>query len=198
MLKAAPSFTTRRLWRRPPSLSRGYAIVRSADELEVLIGRLREAGTFSLSAFTHPKGEQRRAALGYAFGIGTGEAWYVPVGHVGLEAYPQLSPPALQAALKTLLDDSTPTIHAHNAKALLHLLADQGIDASAHLKLDVMLASYLVDAGKYAHSLSNIALDRLNHKMLDLESITGKGRSRRPLDELAPSSSKTGPVSKHI
>jgi len=164
----------------------GYASVRTPDELEALVASLKAADTFALCALTTEPGSHRGELLGYAAAVSAEQAWYVPVGHTGLDAYPQLSPPAVADALKALLAEGNASLQTHDAKSMLHVLSTQGIDATDSVSFDTMLASYLVDAGKYAHNLSNIALDRLNHKMVELEPITGKGRSRRPLGELPP------------
>ncbi|MDP6943414.1 MAG: DNA polymerase I [Myxococcota bacterium] len=170
-----------------PSLGReSFAIVRTPDELSALVATLSAVDAFALRVLTTEPGTRRGSILGYAIAVDAERAWYVPVGHSGLDAHPQLSPPAVATALGPLVEAPAPATLTHDAKTDLHVLTTQGIDAMAGLTADTMLASYLVDAGKYTHTLANIALDRLNHKLVDLETIAGKGRSRRPLDQLPP------------
>ena len=61
----------------------------------------------------------------------------------------------------------------------------------AGVVFDTMLASYLLNPSKRAHSLDQIALDFLDHKTITYEDVAGKGKnavlfSKVPLDKAVP------------
>ena len=55
------------------------------------------------------------------------------------------------------------------------VLRRHGVDL-AGVNFDTMVASYLIDPGKRAHGLDQIALDYLGHKNITYAEVAGKGR----------------------
>jgi DNA polymerase I-like protein with 3'-5' exonuclease and polymerase domains len=58
--------------------------------------------------------------------------------------------------------------------------AAHGVDL-AGVDFDTMVASYLINPGKRAHGLDQIALDYLGHKNITYADVAGKGKGCRYL-----------------
>ena len=96
--------------------------------------------------------------VGLSFAPAKGEAYYIPVGHVGLEAIGQLPLEEVIAKLKPLLEDRKLAKIAHNGKYDMTVLAQHGV-AVQNLSFDSMLAAYLL--GEKSMGLKNLAFARL-------------------------------------
>src|SRR5690606_9381679 len=70
----------------------------------------------------------------------------------------------------------------HDAKAAMHLLANQGI-ALGGVAHDTLLASYVLESHR-SHDLAALAERHLDRTMTSLEGLVGKGASRIGFDEV--------------
>ncbi len=158
----------------------GFALVTDDAALDALVQTLTEADQFALATqvtSTHPVSA---CLCGIAFAVDTRRAWYVPVGHQSLG---QLAMSRVLAALRPLLEDAGKPKLAADLKAAVQILARHGV-ALRGVRFDPCLASYLLDADKYQHTLDNIALDHLNHKTTRLADVTGTGRDQIRFDQV--------------
>jgi DNA polymerase-1 len=93
------------------------------------------------------------------------------------------------ARLKPLLEDPAVPKVGQNIKYDWMVLARHGVRL-AGVVFDTMLASYLINPSKRAHSLDQIALDFLDYKTVSYAEVTGTGKnalnfSQVPLDQAA-------------
>lgn len=95
---------------------------------------------------------------------------------------PSLTDPAMQP-LRELLEDASVKKTAQNGKFDLLALRRTGIDL-AGLEFDTMIASYVLDPGRRAHSLDVLALEFLEHTITTFEDLCGKGKSLVPYDQV--------------
>jgi hypothetical protein len=63
------------------------------------------------------------------------------------------------------------------------VLRRHGVDL-AGVDFDTMVASYLIDPGKRAHGLDQIALDYLGHKNITYAEVAGKGKAAVTFDQV--------------
>ncbi|MEZ4264835.1 MAG: DNA polymerase I [Myxococcota bacterium] len=171
-----------------PRLSRdGFALVRTEAELAALTAALRAAPLIAFDTETTGLDPRRSDLVGLSFATDERRAWYVPVRHQlagdesADEASAHLSPDTVLAALDPILADPARPKAAHNAKFDIQVLRHAGVTVRG-LAFDTMLASYLLDPGRYAHSLDNVALDRLNHKTTKFADVAGTGKSQVTFD----------------
>ena len=90
---------------------------------------------------------------------------------------------ALQC-LKPLLENARIGKVGQNLKYDLVVLRNAGIRV-AGVAFDTMIASYLLEAGQRGHSLDALALHYLGHETIKIESLIGKGKDQRKMDEVA-------------
>ena len=85
--------------------------------------------------------------------------------------------------LRDLLEDPAVKKTAQNGK--FDLLALRSADVElAGLEFDTMIASYVLDPGRRAHSLDVLALEFLQHTLTSFEDLCGKGKALIPYDQV--------------
>lgn len=85
------------------------------------------------------------------------------------------------APLRELLEDARIAKVGHDVKFTGLLLRNSGITLRG-VAFDTMLASYVLDPGRWGHSLEVIAQEFLNHALPSYESLCGKGKQELPFD----------------
>jgi DNA polymerase-1 len=151
-----------------------YAIIDTLAGLKKWIARAHDTGTLALKTETSGLDPMQAALCGIAFAVAPNEAAYLPLGHreanegeaSGLFAAKLCGGqiPERQAldALKEILEDRSVLKIGHDIKRDWLVLACRGLRLGA--VDDVMLISYVLDAGKGAHDAATLAsryLDRL-------------------------------------
>ncbi|HEY7244341.1 MAG TPA: DNA polymerase I [Xanthobacteraceae bacterium] len=170
----------------------GYETVRTLDRLEAWIARARELGTVALDIAATGLDPMQAVMCGFSLGLNPNEACYVPLAHrrsgdAGKEglfsagiAPDQIDERQALAAMKPLLEETGVLKVGHNVKFDLQLLALRGIALAPYD--DVMLMSYVLDAGRSEHGLEALAKRCFNHLRRDSGEITGSGKSRITFD----------------
>ena len=151
-----------------------YETIDSLPKLKAWIARAYDAGVLALKTETSSPDPMQAALCGVAFAVAPNEAAYLPLGHreasesdaSGLFAAKLCDGqvPEAQAlnALKPLLEDRSVIKIGHDIKRDCLVLACRGIRLGA--VDDVMLMSYVLDAGKTAHDTATLGsryLDRM-------------------------------------
>ena len=157
-----------------------YAIIDTLAGLQKWIDRAYETGLLALKTETASLDPMQTALCGLALAVAPNEAAYLPLGHreasegetSGLFAARlcdgQLPEKAALDALKRILEDASVTKIGHDVKRDWLVLACRGVRMGAID--DVMLISYVLDAGKGAHdmaTLGNRYLDRMPSRFND-------------------------------
>ncbi len=163
-----------------------YEIVRSPDRLAAWITRAFEVGQVAIDTEASSLDPMQATLCGFALAVGANESCYVPLAHrrggdgAGLFAGPvvpdQIDERAALTALKPLLEHAGVLKIGHNLKFGLQLFALRGIELAPHD--DTMLISYVLDAGRASHDLAPLAQRYFDHAMIDLNALTGSGKSR--------------------
>ena len=162
-----------------------YATVTSAAELATLVQMAATTGLLAI----HPA-QEAGGLVGLGFALAPGQAAYLPLAHEATlnQPVPQLSLAEVQAALGPLLAARSVLVVMLDAKAGQRALT--GFAPIASLD-DTMLLSYAQDAGAHPHELEDLARLHLGHTSTALDSITGTGRARLKLAQLAPDRAAT-------
>jgi len=85
--------------------------------------------------------------------------------------------------LKPVLEDERIRKYGHNIKHEIIQFRRFGIELRG-IASDSMVASYLLNPGKHSHSLEEIALEWLDHKMIDYRELAGSGRKELAFDQI--------------
>ncbi len=153
-----------------------YYGVKSLASLQTLVENLSAAGRFAIDTETTSIDPMQARLVGISVAYRPDEAFYIPVGHTGDDAAGQLPLTEVATCLGPLLADSRLQKIGQNIKYDWIVLKRHGLPLNG-VVFDTMLASYLIDPSKRAHSLDQIALDFLGHKMISYEEVAGKGKT---------------------
>ena len=161
------------------TVEKDYAIVRTAEDLETLVGAVGGAGRAGIALLTDSERAMRADIVGIALSAGPRHARYVPLGHRALGgAGIDLDRGAALARLARVLGDGAVAKVGHDLKTTALVLARHGAPL-AGLDLDTLLASYLIDATRSAHTLGELALELVGYRAIAEEAVIGKGAQAR-------------------
>ena len=144
-----------------------YAVIDTLDALKQWVARAHDTGVLALKTETNALDPMQCALCGVALAVAPNEAAYLPLGHrdasdgeaSGLFAAKlsdgQVGERQAIAALKELLEDASITKIGHDVKRDYLVLAARGIRLG--VIDDVMLMSYVLDAGKGAHDMASLS-----------------------------------------
>jgi len=158
-----------------------YKIVNSAADLDKLIKRLTAAKSFAFDTETTGLDPMSAQLVGISLSPAAGEAYYIPVGHVGLEAIAQLPLEEVIAKLKPIMEDKNLGKLAHNGKYDMAMLAEYGITVN-NLSFDSMVAAYLL--GEKSMGLKALAFGRLAVEMTPISELIGAGKKQIPMSQV--------------
>ena len=159
-----------------------YKIVNSAADLDKLIKRLTAAKTFAFDTETTGLDPMSASLVGISLSPTAGEAYYIPVGHVGLDTIAQLPLEEVIAKIKPIMEDKDLSKLAHNGKYDMAILAEYGITVN-HLSFDSMVAAYLL--GEKSMGLKALAFGRLAVEMTPIAELIGTGKKQIPMSQVA-------------
>jgi DNA polymerase-1 len=144
----------------PPPSARAERteVVLEADALVRAVEALAAAPALGLRAVIAGGSPRTAPVVGLAL-AGGGRAFYVPLGHRYLGAPAQPRAEAVREALRPVVEGSRP-VHAHDRKALCHVLAQLGLALRAP-GMDTEIASRLLLPTRREHALADVARERI-------------------------------------
>jgi len=167
-----------------------YTGVFDTEDLSTLVNRLESSEVFAIDTETTSKNPMEAKLVGLSFSINPDEAYYIPCGHNYLGAPKQLELDYTLDTLKPVLENPKIKKIGQNIKYDWIVLKRHGVHLSG-VAFDTMLESYLINPSKRTHSLDQIAINLLGHKMISYEDVAGKGKkaiefSKVPIDKAVP------------
>lgn len=167
-----------------------YTGVFDTEDLSTLVNRLESSEVFAIDTETTSKNPMEAKLVGLSFSIKPDEAYYIPCGHNYLGAPKQLELDYTLDTLKPVLENPKIKKIGQNIKYDWIVLKRHGVHLSG-VAFDTMLESYLINPSKRTHSLDQIAINLLGHKMISYEDVAGKGKkaiefSKVPIDKAVP------------
>jgi DNA polymerase-1 len=150
-----------------------HQIVTRMEDVDALLKEARAAGQVSLGLVATNHEPMRARLLGVALATRPGRAAYIPLGHSPLEAPNPLGVAETLARLGPLLVDAGVRKLSAHAKRDLILLARHGVEGRG-FDFDALVASYLLNPGRRAYALDDLALEFLGERRgSGSEGVTG-------------------------
>jgi DNA polymerase I len=184
--------------RTPRERKVSYELLQSPEQVEALVGRIRNRGRVSVDTETTSTDPIRADLLGIAIALQPDEAYYLPFGHRAPDGelwgedgaapveevrnLPPLLAPEMEPLVAMLEDPEVGKV-GQNLKYDLLVLRRAGVDLRG-IAFDTMIASYLLDPGGREHGLDSLALRVLDYRTTTYEEVAGKGRSQIPFAEV--------------
>jgi DNA polymerase-1 len=166
----------------------GYQTIRDVDTLARWIARATDRGVVAVDLVTTSRDPMIAVLIGVSLALAPNQAAYVPLGHRdandllagGGLAVDQVPEHEALALLKPMLEDASVLKIGHDLKHDTLVLDRHGISLRSFD--DVMLMSYVLDAGRSGHGLEELCRRHLGHTMLNMADIVGKGRTLVPFE----------------
>lgn len=149
-----------------------YQIVNTTPALDKLLSRLSAAGSFAFDLETTSLKAMSAEMVGISLSPAPGEAYYIPVGHVGWGQVEQLPLKQVLDRLRVPLEDAALAKLAHNGKYDMTVLAECGV-AVNNLSFDTMVAAYLLS--EKSVGLKALAFSKLGIEMTPITALIGSG-----------------------
>jgi len=163
--------------------SKDYRVILEMNELADLIARLKSSDIFALDTETTSPDPMKAKLVGLSFALQPDAAFYIPCAHNYLGAPRQLALIEVLNQLKPILEDPAIKKVGQNIKYDWIVLSRHGVNLDG-VNFDTMVASYLLNPSKRAHSLDQIAMDFLSHKMITYAEVAGKGKTALTFDKV--------------
>ncbi len=169
-----------------------HVVVDDPVSLAAVVATVRSESEFALDVVSE-QGVLKRALVGVSIALPDGRAWYMPLDHrtpdgeLMTARTPRNLPPILDAStssLRQLLQDSRVSKSGHDLKRAWLALRAAGVELGGAM-YDSMLASFVLDPGRRSHAIDVLSLDYLNVGLRSEQELTGKGKSRRSICEIA-------------
>ena len=156
-------------------------IVNSETALEQLIGELEKAQGLAIEVETTGEKAAMADLVGIAISPARGKAFYIPLGHQGLNQPQQLSLTQVTARLKAILENVGINKIVYNGKHVMAVLAGCGVKLE-NLNFDPMIAAYLL--GEKSLGLKALAFNKLGVEIATPAELSGAGKKQSSLSLL--------------
>lgn len=156
-------------------------VVESLEQLKNLVAQWSGISEISLDTETTDIRPRWADLVGISLAVNPKEGYYIPIrsplGEVRLPEGEVLE------ALRPILTDPQVKKIGQNLKYDLVVLRSAGVKGEG-VGFDCMLADYLLAAGSRSHSLDELADRLLGHTTIKIESLIGKGKRQRTMDQV--------------
>jgi DNA polymerase I len=159
-----------------------YHLVDTPQKFNEFFGALRKQQRIAIDLETTGMDPIQSQIVGIAVSWHAGEAYYLPLR--GPKEEPTLDPESTLSQLGPVLENPKVQKVNQNLKFDLLALRHSGIRL-ANVSGDPMLADYLLHAGERSHSIADLALRYLNHRVIPITDLIGKnGKNQLRLDQV--------------
>jgi DNA polymerase I len=158
-----------------------YEVIDTPEKLREFIPKLNAVTKFCFDTETTSVDPLRASLVGLSFSWKEGEAFYLPVrGPMGASV---LDPTATLEALRPALTNPDVEKVGQNLKYDMLVLRQHGISIAGPVT-DTMVLSYLLESGERNHNLDELAKRLLDHTMIPIISLIGKGKTQLLMDQV--------------
>jgi DNA polymerase-1 len=165
----------------PPEWRADYRIVDTAELLDAFVAELAEQPKFCFDTETTGTNPNRAELVGLAFAWKPEVAWYLPLRAPMFDKV--LDKKVVLEKLRPIFEDQERTIVGQNVKYDWIMLSCAGLTPAGNL-LDTMVLSYLLESGERNHNLDELSRRLLDHEMVPITDLIGKGKNQKRMDEV--------------
>jgi DNA polymerase-1 len=159
-----------------------YHTIDTPEAFAIFLKELSAQKRFSFDTETTGLDPLRADLIGMSFCWSAGKAFYLPVrGPLGSRV---LDVRRVLEELAPLLSDPDREIVGQNIKYDMLVLNSHGCRLSPQVT-DTMVLSYLLESGERNHNLNELARRLLDHTMIPITDLIGKGRNQRSMDQVS-------------
>ena len=155
-----------------------YSLIDSGDKLDELIGGIKRKGEFVFDFETTHVDPMIADPVGVSFSYESKEAYYVP-----FNLTRDLTCENVLKKMRPLFEGEEIKKIGQNIKYDYIMLKKNGVNAR-NLFFDTMIASYVLNPSKPNHNLGDISIEYLDHKMVPIEDLIGKGKNAITMDKV--------------
>ena len=170
---------------KKPETPKAYKIILSKDELDQLASELSKAKLISMDLETTSVQPMEADIVGLSFSTEANSGWYVPIQYLEKEK-PLFGDDDISVVLETLKpvfeNESIPKT-GQNIKYDALILKRFGVDVKG-IEFDTMIAAHLLNPSARSYKLDVLSLEYLNHEMIPIEDLIGKGRNQITMDQV--------------
>ncbi len=158
-----------------------YRLVDTPESFAEFLIQLDTQPRFALDTETTDLDPLRAQLVGLSFCWNPGEAWYIPVkGPLGSKT---LNVEDVLDGLRPILTDPNRELVGQNLKYDLLVLNRPGLELAGPIT-DTMILSYLLESGERNHNLDELSRRLLDHAMIPISDLIGKGKNQRGMDQV--------------
>ena len=165
----------------PEAVERSWTLIDDGGKFAEFVAELKQQKQFCVDLETTGLDAVRADIVGWAFSWDGAAGYYLPVQAPAGEA--TLDAQAVCDALRPILENPDVEICNQNIKYDMLVLRRAGINLRG-VGVDSMVGSYLLDAGARSHGLDELARRYLEHEMIPISDLIGKGKSQIKISEV--------------
>lgn len=158
-------------------------IVLNAQQIKSWLSKIKQAGLFSFNLQTTEANYMAAKILGLALALESGHSAYLPLQDPTQASSEHFLPDTILQEFKSIFEDAQIIKIGHHVKYALEVLSNYGIHLKGQYQ-DTMLESYVLDSAGSRHELAVLALKHLDYRMMDYESLVGKGAKQCSFSEI--------------
>lgn len=160
---------------------RNWVTVDTDAKFDIFIKELKDQSEFCVDLETTALDAMQADIVGWAICWTPGTSYYIPVD--GPPGQKTIDGKMVMEALKPLIEHPDIQIHNQNLKYDMLVMKQHGINLQG-IGIDPMVAHYLLDAGARSHGLSAISEEYLQHRMIPITELIGKGNKQKKMFEV--------------
>lgn len=158
-----------------------YRTIDTPELLDMFVDQLAGQARFCLDTETTDKNPCRAKLVGLSFAWQPELAYYIPLRGPMFDR--KLDESLVLEKLRPILEDPDRTLVGQNIKYDSIVLAQAGLTLAGKM-MDTMVLSYLLESGERNHSLDELSQRLLDHEMIPISSLIGKGKNQKTMDQV--------------
>ncbi|MFC1920826.1 DNA polymerase I [Chloroflexota bacterium] len=158
-----------------------YRVINNETAIDELLVKISTAKNLAFDLETTSLNAISAQLVGISLSTAPGEAFYIPVGHVGWGTVEQLPLEYIIGRLKPVFEDMALPKVAHNGKYDITVLTSYGINVN-NFDFDTMIAAYLLS--EQALGLKTLSFGRLGIEMTPISELIGTGAKQLSMSQV--------------
>jgi DNA polymerase-1 len=156
-----------------------YQLVDTDKKFTAFLKELKKQKRFAFDTETTATDPNQAELVGMSFSWKHATGWYLPI--KGPPECSVLNRDRTLEALRPILENPAIAKVGHNIKYDLLVMRHAGINVRG-IRLDSMIAAFLLDAGKMQYGIDRLAMDLLSFRKIATHELIGKGKQQVTID----------------